>query len=132
MPNIQLTNNSGNTFQLSTLYSTKSLSLKNFSLYGTVHGKILVGEKLANLWIICQNFPRQYSRINIYTENVFVWHMHWVAYRQNFLYSLNFCWFLGFLTYHENFILENFRLKLIRLACFCPDVLLRYYKFIGA
>ena len=45
--------------------------------------------------------------------------------------------FEDFLTYHKNFILEIFRLKLITCGAyvwlvFCPDALLQYYKFIGA
>ena len=57
-------------------------------------------------------------------------------------YSLNisrkkiFADFKKFLTHHESFILENFRLKIITCDTYVwlvpySDVLLQYYKFIG-
>ena len=60
-----------------------------------------------------------------------------IPYSLNISREKSFADFEVFLTYHENFILENFRLKLITCGTyvwlvFYPDVLLQYYKFIGA
>ena len=38
----------------------------------TVHGKILVGEKIGESLAICQNFPRQYSQIHWNVFGIFI------------------------------------------------------------